>query len=154
RVREIAYLAGEYGMQVSLEMYEDTILGTSDHCLDFLDEVALPNVGLNPDIGNIVRLHRPIEHWEEMLRKMLPHRNYWHIKNYIRDEDRQSGAYMSAPAALEFGYIDYSLGIELALASGFQGPFCVEHYGGDQLSNAARNREYIRHILQRKLKRK
>ena len=40
-----------------------------------------------PRLGNLVRLHRPIEDWREMLHTTLPYANYWHVKNYPRDED-------------------------------------------------------------------
>ena len=93
----------------------------------------------------------PVEHWEQMLATMLPHTNYWHVKNYYRDFDPGTGAYFTAPAPLELGYINYRRAIEMALAAGFSGPFCVEHYGGDGLSVAALNRDYLRRILAVKL---
>jgi hypothetical protein len=49
------------------------------------------------------------------------------------------------------GFIDYRTAIGMALDAGFSAPFCVEHYGGDGLSVAASNREYIRRILSAKL---
>ncbi|WP_129669031.1 sugar phosphate isomerase/epimerase family protein [Phytoactinopolyspora endophytica] len=149
--RRIGERAAELGVQISLEMYEDTYLGTADSAVHLVEEIGLPNVGLNPDIGNIVRLHRGIEDWDEMLRKMLPYANYWHVKNYFRDHDPATGAYFSAPAPLELGYIDYRRAIGMALEAGFSGPFCVEHYGGDGLSVSARNRDYVRQILTAKL---
>lgn len=149
--RRIGQRAADLGVQLSLEMYEDTYLGTADSAVRLVEEIGLSNVGLNPDIGNIVRLHRPVEHWEDMLRKMLPYTNYWQVKNYFRDEDRATGAYFSAPAPLELGYINYRQAIDMALKAGFTGPFCVEHYGGDGLSVSATNRDYVRQILAAKL---
>jgi hypothetical protein len=40
--------------------------------------------------------------------------------------------------------IDYRSAVKLALANGFQGVICVEHYGGDGLSVSATNRDYLR----------
>ncbi|GHS84779.1 xylose isomerase [Actinomycetota bacterium] len=151
RFREVGEKAASVGVQVSLEMYEGTYLGTSQGAVELVQDIGLPNVGLCPDIGNIVRLHRPVEDWRAMLERMLPHTNYWQVKNYLRDHDPATGAYFSAPAPLESGFIDYRAAVGMALDAGFSGPLCVEHYGGDGLSVAAANREYLRRILRAKL---
>ena len=151
RFRRIGERAGELGIDISLEMYEGTYLEAAQASVDLVDEIGLPNVGLNPDIGNIIRLHRPVEDWEQMLRIMLPRTNYWHVKNYHRDFDPATGAYFTVPAPLELGYINYRRAVEMALEAGFDGPLCVEHYGGDGLSVCALNRDYLRRILAVKL---
>ena len=151
RFRELGEYAAERGVSVSLEMYEGTFLGTADSSVQLVTAVDLPNVGLCPDIGNIVRLHREVEDWREMLTKMLPHTNYWQLKNYFRDHDPATGSYASAPAPLALGFIDYREAIGMALEAGFDGPMCVEHYGGDGLTVTAMNRDYIRGILAAKL---
>ncbi|RZU76794.1 sugar phosphate isomerase/epimerase [Micromonospora kangleipakensis] len=151
RFSRIGRHAAGFGIQLSLEIYEDTLLGTADDAVALVRAIDLPNVGLNPDIGNLIRLHRPIEDWEEMHLKTLPYANYWHIKNYYRDHDPATGAYFTVPAPAESGLISYRRAIEIALQAGFQGPICVEHYGGDGLSVSARNRDYLRGILRAKL---
>ena len=151
RFRELGEHAAERGVSVSLEMYEGTFLGTADSSVQLVTAVDLPNVGLCPDIGNIVRLHREVEDWREMLTKMLPHTNYWQLKNYFRDHDPATGSYASAPAPLALGFINYREAIGMALEAGFDGPMCVEHYGGDGLTVTAMNRDYIREILAAKL---
>ena len=82
-----------------------------------------------------------------MLETMLPYSNYWQLKNYYRDFDPATGAYFSAPAPLELGFIDYRWALQRATELGFNGVMCAEHYGGDGLSVSARNREYILNIL-------
>lgn len=149
--RTIGEEAARAGVEISLEMYEGTYLGTSESSVRLVTDIDLPNVGLCPDIGNIVRLHRPVEDWKVMLERMLPYTNYWQLKNYLRDHDPATGAYFSAPAPLESGFIDYRTAIGMALEAGFTGPMCVEHYGGDGLSVSATNRDYIRRILRAKL---
>lgn len=151
RFHRIGEHAAGAGVQISLEMYEGTYLGTSQGSVDLVRAIGLDNVGLCPDIGNIVRLHRPVEDWRTMLERMLPYTNYWQVKNYLRDFDPATGAYFSAPAPLETGFIDYRSAIGMALEAGFSGPFCVEHYGGDGLSVSATNRDYVRRILAAKL---
>ncbi|MDR2787102.1 MAG: sugar phosphate isomerase/epimerase, partial [Candidatus Accumulibacter sp.] len=59
RIRELGRHAEECGIEVSLEMYEDTYIGTADGAVRFVNDVDVPAVGINADIGNLVRLHRP-----------------------------------------------------------------------------------------------
>jgi len=147
RIRELARHAQEVGIGLSLEMYEDTYLGTADSAVRFVQDVDCPNVGINADLGNLVRLHRPVEHWASMMQKVAPFARYWHVKNYYRTEDATSGMVVTAPAPLEFGVISYRAAIKMALAHGFRSAFLVEHYGGDGLSVSATNRNYLRRIL-------
>lgn len=149
RIRELGQHAAEQNIEVSLEMYEDTYIGTADGAVRFVEDVDLPNVGINADIGNLIRLHRPMEHWQSMMGKIAPFLKYWHVKNYIRVEDPVTGAFLSHPATMEAGIINYRAAIKLALEHGFKSAFLCEHYGGDGLTIAARNRDYLRSILPR-----
>ncbi|MEU6606582.1 sugar phosphate isomerase/epimerase family protein [Streptomyces shenzhenensis] len=151
RLRSLGEHAARLGVQVSLELYEDTYLGTTASALALVADIGLPNVGLNPDVGNLIRQHRPVEDWEDILRQTLPVTNYWHIKNYFRSFDPRTGAYFTMPASAEEGLINYRRAIEMAVACGFDGPICVEHYGGDGLTRSARNRDYLRELLAEKL---
>jgi sugar phosphate isomerase/epimerase len=150
RIRELGRHADELGIEVALEMYEDTYLGTADSSVRFVEAVGLPNVGINADIGNLIRLHRPVEHWQEMMAKIAPFAKYWHVKNYTRMEDPGTGAIVTHPAPLESGIINYRAAIRMALAHGFRSAFLCEHYGGDGLSVSAANRDYLRRILPRR----
>ena len=147
RVRELGDAAKALGVQLSLEMYEDTYVGTADEAVSFITDVDHDAVGLNPDLGNLVRLHREVEPWEDMFEKVLPHSNFWHIKNYTRDYDPATGAFSSAPMPLKYGYINYRKVIRRALELGYTGPFCCEHYGSDSLGVIAENVHYIRQVL-------
>ena len=150
RIRELGRHAEELGIEVALEMYEDTYLGTADSSVRFVEAVGLQNVGINADIGNLIRLHRPVEHWQEMMAKIAPFAKYWHVKNYTRMEDPGTGAIVTHPAPLESGIINYRAAIRMALAQGFHSAFLCEHYGGDGLSVSAANRDYLRRILPRR----
>jgi sugar phosphate isomerase/epimerase len=147
RIRELGNHAEKNGIQLSLEMYEDTYVGTADDAVSFVTDVNHPSVGLNPDIGNLVRLHRPMPGYVEMFEKVLPFANFWHIKNYFRDEDPQTGSYASAPMPLKTGIVNYRNVIRRALELGYSGPFCCEHYGSDSLGVCAENRDYIKQVL-------
>jgi len=151
RIRELAEHAQSVGIEITLEMYEDTYVGSADDAVQFLKDVDHPACGLNPDVGNLVRLHRPFEPAAEQFEKMLPYTNYWHIKNYLRDYDPATGAYFSNPSPLGGGYINYRPIIARGLELGFDGPFMVEHYGSDSLFNLAESRKYLRRVLAAKL---
>ena len=147
RTRELAEHAGRQGIQLSLEMYEDTFVGTPEKAVQFVTDVGNDSVGLNPDLGNLIRLHRPMPHWSEMFETVLPYANFWHIKNYTRDFDPATGVYSSAPMPLEYGFVNYRTVIRRALELGYSGPFCCEHYGSDSIGVCAQNARYIRQIL-------
>lgn len=147
RLGELGSHAADAGLHLSLELYEDTYLGTADSSVRLVQDIALPSVGLNPDLGNLIRQQRPVEPWQDMLAKTIPYANYWHVKNYFRSEHPASGVVLTTPAPLESGLINYRAAIATALAAGYTGPFCAEHYGGDSLGIAARNRDYLRGLL-------
>ncbi|MCH6470175.1 sugar phosphate isomerase/epimerase family protein [Sinomonas terrae] len=147
RYRELAEHASAVGVELSLELYEDTYLGSGKEAVRFLEDIGHSAVGLNPDVGNLIRQQRPIENWRETFALTLPHANYWHIKNYARLEDPSRGLVLTHPTSLELGIIDYREMVRAATAHGFSGAFVVEHYGGDGLSVGASNAEYLRSVL-------
>ena len=151
RFRELGAHAADLGLKLSLEMYEDTYLGTADNAVRLITDIDLPTVGLNPDLGNLIRLQRPVEHWQAMLDKTLPFANYWHVKNYFRSEDPSTNTVLTTPAPLELGVMNYRAAIKQAVRTGYRGAFCTEHYGGDGLGVAARNRDYLRALLRQAL---
>ncbi|WP_442577105.1 sugar phosphate isomerase/epimerase family protein [Microbacterium sp. F51-2R] len=144
RLRELGRHAADAGLILSLELYEHTFLGTSESSVRLVEEIGLDNVGLNPDIGNLIRLHEPVEDWRAIAEATMPYANFWHVKNYTRDEDAAAGFVSTVPTSLELGVINYREAVKIALRNGFQGVICVEHYGGDGLSVSATNRDYLR----------
>jgi sugar phosphate isomerase/epimerase len=148
RFRELGDHAASVGVAVSLEVYEGTYLGDADSSVAFLNEVGHDNVGLNPDLGNLVRAQEPIEPWEAIAVKLLPLANYWHVKNYARSENPLTGTYFSTPATLPAGLIDYRKAVRYAIASGFRGAFLAENYGGDGLAVSADNARYLRRLIE------
>lgn len=145
--RELGQHAADVGMIMSLELYEDTFLGTTDSAIRLVEEIGLDNVGLNPDVGNLIRLHRPIEDWRDMYARMLPYTNYWHLKNYTRDEMADGSLVTSVPSSLESGLINYRQVIRDAVHLGYRGVFLMEHYGGDSLGMCRTNARYVESIL-------
>lgn len=147
RIQELADYADRVGVKISLEMYEDTFIGSPDLAVEFIRDVDRANVGLNPDLGNLFRLHREVPYWRDMYATVLPYANFWHIKNYLRDEDPATGAIFTVPASLENGTINYREAICQALGLGFDGPFVTEHYGGDWIGIGVKNLHFIRDVL-------
>ncbi|MFP7707370.1 sugar phosphate isomerase/epimerase family protein [Trueperella sp. LYQ141] len=147
RIRELGDHALRNDMEISLEIYEDTFLGSARDAVQFIEDCGPQGLGINPDFGNLIRLHREIDPWQESFDLVMPYINFWHIKNYMRDFDPATGAYFSFPVPLEDGLIDYRMIIRQAVASGYRGVFQTEHYGGDWLSVGAKNMAFIRGVL-------
>ncbi|WP_370523911.1 sugar phosphate isomerase/epimerase family protein [Cellulomonas sp. APG4] len=147
RLRELGEHAADVGLDLSLEMYEDTLLGSSASAVRLVEDIAHPAVGLNPDLGNLFRLHRDVEDFQQAVAACLPVSNYWHVKSYHRDHDPRTGAVTAVPAPMAHGSVNYRQAIRTALEVGFAGPFCVEHYGGDGLAVMAENHRYLRRLL-------
>lgn len=147
RLGELGRHAADVGLRMSLELYEDTYLGSADSAVRLVEEIGLENVGLNPDVGNLIRLHRPVEDWREIYAKTLPYANYWHVKNYSRDEAGDGSWATSTPSTMETGLIDYRHVLQDAVAGGFDGIILCEQYGGDSLGVCAANQRYIRDVL-------
>lgn len=147
RIRELGKHAADLGLRMSLEMYEDTYLGTADSAVRFIEAVGLDNVGINPDVANLIRLHQPVEDWRDLFAKTLPYANYWHVKNYTRDEAADRSWATSVPSTMEMGLINYRQVFRDAISAGFDGIILTEHYGGDSLGVCATNQKYIRTLL-------
>ncbi|MBK0419558.1 sugar phosphate isomerase/epimerase [Leucobacter sp. CSA1] len=147
RLRELGSHAASVGLEMSLEVYEDTYCGTADSAIALIEDIGLDNVGLNPDVGNLVRLHRPVDDWRETYRRLLPHANYWHLKNYARDEAGDGSWWTSTPSTLELGVINYRQVVRWARELGYEGHYTMEQYGGDSLGVCAVNRRYLEGLL-------
>ncbi len=147
RLRELAEHAASVGLELSLEMYEDTLLGSAESAVRLVAAIDHPAVGLNPDLGNLFRLHRDIPSMEAALELCLPVTNYWHVKNYYRDVDPATRTIVSIPSPMASGSMNYRAAITAAVRMGYRGAFCVEHYGGDSLTVIGQNMRYLRHVL-------
>jgi len=144
RLGQVCRRAGELGVEVSLELHEGTLLDRGERVTRILDGVAAANLGVNLDIGNLVRVPGPVvEPWQATLEACLGRINYWHLKNYIRLEQPARGLALSAPCGLADGEIDYRVAIERAVEAGYRGPLCIEHYGGDPLWVMQQARAYL-----------
>lgn len=147
RLRRLCDHASGHGIDISLELHEATLLDRSARILRLLDEVSAANLGVNLDIGNLVRVPHPMaEPWNETVERLAAHVNYWHLKNYLRFE-HSTGLVMSAPVSIEAGEIDYRAALTTVLAAGYRGPLCLEHYGGDAFAAMQRGAGYLGEIV-------
>jgi sugar phosphate isomerase/epimerase len=150
RIATIAGAADAAGVQIALELHEGTLIDSAAGALRLIEAIGLPNVGINLDLGNLVRVPAPLaEPWRETVERAAGRVNYWHLKNYVRLEHPRAGLVVSAPVALGDGYVDYGWALRRVLAAGYDGPLCVEHYGGDALWAMREGRRYLEHVLQR-----
>ncbi len=148
RVGLVAARAAELGMEISLELHEGTLLDTPAGAVRIIEQCGAANIGINPDLGNLVRVPtRPSAGWVDLLMDSLPYMNYWHVKNYLRLDHPDLGAALSYPTDLEFGLIDYRAALRLALAHGYDGPLCIEHYEGDAMWAIERGRRYLEEVM-------
>lgn len=122
-VRRLAERAAGAGLALSLELHDDGLLDTPERCLRMLEAVALPNVGLNPDLGNICRDPQRPGDWRRALALLGPHANNWHLKNY-RDG-------RPIPLWSEDGEIDYREA--LTAMEDYRGWVSFESYFGDDV---------------------
>lgn len=148
RVAAVCDLSEDLGIDVNVELYEDSLCCTAGDVQRLMSGVSRQNFGINPDLGNIIRAASPVrESWLTTFRGCLPHMSYWHLKNYTRSSPSPIGPFAVAPTALGEGAIDYRLAVREALIAGYEGPFVIEHYGGDALWMQEQGRRYLERLL-------
>jgi len=135
-VADLAQHAREAGVKISLELHDDGLLDSAELCLQFLNRIEAPNVGVNPDLGNICRGPRPLPDWETTLELLAPRTNCWHVKNY------RSGN----PVPLWDGDIDYGRAFAIMKRAGFEGWVSIENYLGDVQESQKESLEYVKRL--------
>jgi len=134
---ELAFLAAADGIQLSLELHDDGMLDTAEHCLEMVRSIGVPNVGVNPDLGNLVRSSLAPVAWESALAQLAPPANNWHVKNYRGTQ----------PAPLWDGDIDYARAVGIMQAANYSGWVSIESYFGDVLDLQTRSLAYMRQLV-------
>ena len=71
-------------MSISIELHQNTLCDNSWSMLHLLELVDRPNVGANPDLGNVYWTYETPEESCEDATGLAPHANYWHMKNLVR----------------------------------------------------------------------
>jgi sugar phosphate isomerase/epimerase len=147
RLAQVCASAERLDVDVSLELHEGTLLDRGERIMRLLDGVGSERLGVNLDIGNLIRVPGPmVEPWRETLQACLGRINYWHIKNYMRLEQPSTGLALSVPCGIADGEIDYRTAAEQVIGAGYRGALCIEHYGGDPLWVMRQGREYLQSL--------
>jgi sugar phosphate isomerase/epimerase len=139
-LRELAAAARAFNVSLSLELHDDGLFDTPELCLKMLDWIDMPNVGVNPDLGNICRGDSGAP-WEETLTFLAPHANCWHVKNYAT----------GSPAALWAGDIDYARAMSIMHAADYSGPVSIESYFDDVLDQQIQGLAYLKKLSPAKI---
>jgi sugar phosphate isomerase/epimerase len=149
RIREAARLAADLGITISIEVHQGSYADNSWSALHLLDLIGMPNVGLNPDLGNIYwQYEEPEETSEAAIVAMAPKAVYWHCKDLVKVHvpELHRSIYLRVP--LGEGDIDYRFAIAAMVDAGYEGYCAVEGAReGDQLTKDARSAAYVRTIL-------
>ncbi len=148
-LREVADIAADLGLRISIEVHQHSITDCSWAALHLLDLVDRPNLGANPDLGNIYWTYdTPEETTEAAIVALAPRSMYWHCKNLVRVHIPALRHSIFLRVPLPDGDIDYRFAITAMHDAGFDGYLAVEgHLKGDQLTNDTRSLAYVREIL-------
>ena len=145
----LADFAADHGVDISIEMHQNSIADNPWSCVHLLELIDRPNVGLNPDLGNLYWHYREPEATnEEAIVAIAPKTRYWHCKQLQRViVPEQERAYFQL-VPLPDGEIDYRFAIAAMVDAGYDGWLAIEgcRYG-DQLRGDGRSVAYIRELL-------
>lgn len=145
---ELCKRADANGVNVVIEMNENAIIDRAAHVLQLIEMTDAPNLGVNPDLGNLTRVSVPmVELWYETLAALAHLTHYWHVKNNLRLE-HPDGFVMTHPSAMDAGIIDYRTALQLLQKHEFRGPIVVEAYWGDRLTNLENSKHYLTKLVQ------
>jgi sugar phosphate isomerase/epimerase len=148
-LQQASALAADLGVQIAIEVHQHSIADNSWSALHLLDLVDRPNVGVNPDLGNIYWTYdEPEEASEQAIVALAPRAKYWHCKNLMRLNIPQLRYSAMQRVPLPDGDIDYRFAISAMRAAGYQGYLAVEGLQlGDQLTADGKSAAYVRAIL-------
>ncbi|HEV2122770.1 MAG TPA: sugar phosphate isomerase/epimerase family protein [Chloroflexota bacterium] len=148
-LRETGRKAADLGVEISIEMHQNSIADNAWSCLHLLEMVDLPNVGVNPDLGNLYWTYEePEEHIEQCIVALAPKAKYWHCKQLMRVHvpELERAYFIKVP--LPDGDIDYRFALAAMVDAGYQGYMAIEGCReGDQLYRDGKSAAYAREVL-------
>ena len=148
-LREVGKMAGDKGLNITIEVHQHSIADNSRATLHLLDLAGSPYVHANPDLGNILWTYEtPEETPEDAILALAPRSKYWHCKNLRRIHAPEVERSYFVRVPLPDGDIDYRFAISAMVDAGFDGYLAIEGAtDGDQLTADRRSIEYARSIL-------
>jgi sugar phosphate isomerase/epimerase len=146
---QVADKAADVGVSISIEVHHHTICDNSWSTIHMLELIDRPNVGANPDLGNIYWAYDiPEETCDEAIVALAPHANYWHCKNLNRLHFPENDRAVFLRKPLPYGDLNYRFAISAMLEAGFKGYMAVEGMTmGDQLTDDKKSLDYIRGLI-------
>lgn len=148
-LQEAATVAADLGVTIAIEMHQRSIADNAWSCLHLLERVDRPNVGVNPDLGNLYWAYdEPEESLEACIVALAPHAKYWHCKSLHRTHIPEHNRAYFRRVPLPEGEIDYRFAITAMARAGYDGYLAIEGVPlGDQLYNDGRSLAYCRQLL-------
>ena len=148
-LQEVAKLATDLGVEISIEVHQHSIVDNSWSAIHLLKLVDRPNVGINPDLGNILWTYdEPEESPEAAITALAPYAKYWHCKNLQRVTIPENRHTIFIRVPLPDGEIDYRFAMSAMVAAGYKGYLAVEGIKlGDQITADGRSIAYCQEVL-------
>jgi sugar phosphate isomerase/epimerase len=149
-LREVAAIAADAGVKISIEIHQHSIADNSWSALHLLKTIDHPNVGLNPDLGNIYWAYDvPEETCEAAIAALAPHTNYWHCKSLCRVHVPELHRAIFLQVPLPDGEIDYRFAIAAMLEANFDGYLAIEGLRlGDQWHGDGKSVAYVKALVE------
>ena len=149
RFRAIADQAAEHGVEIAIEMHQNSIADNSWGVIHLLDLIDRKNVGVNPDLGNLYWNYAiPEESNEACIAALARRAKYWHCKQLQRVYIPELNCSYFLKVPLPDGEIDYRFALSAMAEAGYTGYVAIEGCReGDQLYRDARSVEYVRGLL-------
>jgi sugar phosphate isomerase/epimerase len=148
--RIIADAGSLVGVNISIEMHQNSIADCGQSTMKIHAMVNHPNFGVNPDLGNLVWTYmHPEEDYRDTIALMAPKATYWHMKNMKRVHipDLERTIFLRGP--LWEGYVDFRWAVTEMLRAGYTGYGTIEGCGeGDHLSYVAQGLAYLRRVIE------
>ena len=144
---------GEYakgiGVSVAIEMHQYSVADTSASTLKLLQAIGMDNIGVNPDLGNVIWAYEELaESWDQALMALAPWTIWWHCKNMYRIHIPETHRAFFVPSSLAEGEIDYRYAIAIMRQAGYDGYLLIEGiHNHDMLSLSKKSLEYVRSVL-------
>lgn len=122
-LREVGQYAATCGVRLALEVH-GALMGSVAEALRTMQEVGLPNVGVNLDTANILFYNesQPASYGLEAAEALAPYITHVHLKDIIRGKQRAEHVL----PRLGQGEVDFQGTFDVLHAAGFTGPFSLE----------------------------
>ncbi len=140
--------AAEHGVNVTVEVHQNSLVDNSWSALLTHRMVDRPNFGINPDLGNVYWCYdEPEETMEDAITALAPVSMYWHCKNMYRVHHPENHRAVYVRTNIPTGEIDYRFAISAMAKEGYSGYMAIEGVQmGDQFLHDGQSVDYAKSI--------